>query len=71
MSQFTAVNPTYEEAPVAPLATTSFKEEGMEEDTGNADATEVSSSIIFSYLNEFNSLAIAPFNVYRLSDLAT
>ncbi|KFX94932.1 hypothetical protein V490_04073 [Pseudogymnoascus sp. VKM F-3557] len=40
MSQFTAVNPTYEEAPVAPLATTSFKEEGMEEDTGIADATE-------------------------------
>lgn len=72
MSQFTAVNPPYEEeeAPMAPLAITSFKEEGMEED-GNADATEVSSSIIFSYSSEFNSFDTAPLQCLHLTDLAT
>lgn len=50
MSQgFTAVNlPREEDAPVGSLAMTLHKEEDMEDDVGDADATEVSSSIVLS-----------------------
>lgn len=48
MSQsFTAVNlPREEEAHVESLAMTLYKEEGMEDDVGDADYTEVSFLII-------------------------
>ena len=50
MSQgFTAVNlPREEDARVESPVMTSHKEEDMEDDVGDADATEVSSSIVLS-----------------------
>lgn len=73
MSQgFTAVNlPREEEAPIGSQAVVLYKDEDMEDNVGDADATEVSSLIVLLSLNELNFTNITSFHVSCFSDLMT
>lgn len=71
MSQgFTAVNlPLEDEAPMGSQAIVLYKDEDMEDNVGDADATEVSSLTALSSRNGLNSMNIISFHISCFSDL--
>lgn len=63
--------PREEEAPVESQALTLYKDEDMENNIGDADATEVSPLIVLLSRSELNFTNITSFHVCYFSDLTT